>query len=235
MSRMSVSHVLARANADMVTADLDVTGALASLLAGTLEALPADAAAVLVDVDGHLEVLAATSHRAEELEGYQAQVDQGPCLDAIRSGRVDEACGRELLVGRWPVTGPTIVRAGFSAVAAVPLQWQGATFGALNVFRNEPVGFGDDLRDCRALGDALTLVLAARDLGPDHVIEGLRVALRDRAVVEQAKGVLAETRSLDMADAYDALLALARGRSEPLGVSARRLMDEARSGGLDRE
>ena len=235
MSRMSVSHVLARANAEMVAADLDVTGALASLLAGTLEALPADAAAVLVEVDGHLEVLAATSHRAEELEGYQAQVDEGPCLDAIRSGQVDEACGRDLLAQRWPVTGPTIVRAGFSAVAAVPLLWHGGTFGALNVFRNEPAGFGDDLRDCRALGDALTLVLAARALGPDHVVEGLREALRDRAMVEQAKGALAELRSLDMADAYDALVALARALGEPLGVTARLVMDEARSGGLRRE
>ena len=234
MSRMRVAQVLARANADMVAPRLDVTGALASLLTGTVEALPADAAAVLVEVDGHLEVLASTSHRAEELEVHQAQADEGPCLDAIHSGTVDDACGRDAIEGRWPVTGPVIVRSGYTALAAIPLRWQGGTFGALNVFRKEAVGFGDDLLDCRALGDALTLVLIAGDLGPDHVIEGLRAALRDRAVVEQAKGVLAETRSLEMDDAFDALLALARVHGDTLGVTAHRVMQEARQGRFDR-
>ena len=74
MSRMSVSQVLARANAAMVAADLDVTGALASLLAGAVEALPAGAAAVLVESDGALEVLAATSHRATDVEVYQVHL-----------------------------------------------------------------------------------------------------------------------------------------------------------------
>ena len=72
MTRTSVSDVLARANAAMVGPDLDVTGALARLLAGVTSSLPATAAAVLVDTDGSLEVLAATSHRALDLEMHQA-------------------------------------------------------------------------------------------------------------------------------------------------------------------
>ena len=97
MTRTSVSEVLARANAAMVGPDLDVTGALARLLTGVTAALPASAAAVLVDTDGSLEVLAATSHRALDLEMHQAQVDEGPCLDALRTG-VGGARGR----GRRP-------------------------------------------------------------------------------------------------------------------------------------
>lgn len=41
MKPLSVSDVLARANATMVEADRDVTGALAALLTGITEALPA--------------------------------------------------------------------------------------------------------------------------------------------------------------------------------------------------
>src|SRR3954471_18049143 len=67
MTTTSVSEVLASANAAMVRPDLDVTGALAQLLAGVTAALPASAAAVLVDAEGALEVLAATSHRALHL------------------------------------------------------------------------------------------------------------------------------------------------------------------------
>ena len=86
MTRLTVSEVLAGANAAIVGPDLDVTGALASLLTGVTGALPADAAAVLVTTEGSLEVLAATSHRVADLEVYQAQVDEGPCLDAMHTG-----------------------------------------------------------------------------------------------------------------------------------------------------
>ena len=74
MTRTSVSEVLARANAAMVGPDLDVTGALARLLAGITASLPATAAAVLVDAEGSLEVLAATSHRALDLEGRRRRL-----------------------------------------------------------------------------------------------------------------------------------------------------------------
>ena len=62
---------------------------------------------------------------------------------------------------------------------------------------------------------------------------GLRTALAERAVVEQAKGALAHTRSLDMAAAFDALGALADEEDVSLGVAARWVMDRARAGTLD--
>ena len=55
----------------------------------------------------------------------------------------------------------------------------------------------------------------------------------ERAVVEQAKGALAHTRSLDMAAAFDALCNLAEEEGVSLGVAARRVTDRARAGTLD--
>ena len=66
----------------------------------------------------------------------------------------------------------------------------------------------------------------------DHLAAGLHSALEDRAVVEQAKGVLAYTRSLDMAEAFDALVALADDEGVSLGVAARTVMSRARTGTL---
>lgn len=82
MKNTSVSAVLAKAGAAMVDSDLDVIGAPAHLLGGVTTSLPATAAAVPVDAEGSLEVLAATSHRALDLEMQQAQVDERPCIDA---------------------------------------------------------------------------------------------------------------------------------------------------------
>jgi hypothetical protein len=224
--------VLARANAAMVEPEADVTGALASLLSGAMQALPADAAGVLVDSDGTLEVLAATSHRATDLEAYQRQVEEGPCLDVIRSGHPASACGAEALDEQWPQTGPAIRRAGYISVQAMPLRWQGNTFGGLNLFRTDPVDFDAEQAECRALADAVTLILVTGHLDARHVAEGLRTALTDRAVVEQAKGALAHTQSLEMSGAFAALCALADAEGVTLGVAARRVMHQARTGNL---
>lgn len=232
MTRMTVSQVLAEANAAMVGPDLDVTGALATLLSGVTAALPADAAAVLVTTEGSLEVLAATSHRVADIEVYQAQVDEGPCLDAISSAEAVSGVGADELAGRWPVVGPVIVRSGYHSVQAIPMTWRGEAFGGLNIFRTDARGFEEQQAECRALADAMTMVIVNSRLGGELLVSGLRTALADRAVVEQAKGALGYVRSLDMPAAFDALVELAREEGVPLGMAARRVMDRARTGAL---
>lgn len=232
MTSTSVRSVLASANAAMVREDLDVTGALARLLAGVTASLPASAAALLVEADGSLEVLAATSHRDLDLEMHQAQVDEGPCVDALRSGTQVHEVGADAISRRWPVTGPFVVASGYQSVQAVPLTWHGRTFGALNVFRAAPEGFEQQQPDCQALADAATLLIISARVEPAHVAASLHAVLEERSVVEQAKGALAYTRSLDMAQAFDALVALADDEGVTLGVAARLVMARARQGTL---
>ena len=107
---------------------------------------------------------------------------------------------------------------GYRSVQALPLTWHGQTFGALNVFRADAAGFEHQQPDCRALADAVTLLIVSAHVDHDHLAAGLRAALEDRALVEHAKGALAHTRSLDMAEAFDALVALA----DEEGVTPRR-------------
>lgn len=232
MSTTSVSEVLATANATMVGANLDVTGALAHLVTGSVDALGARAAAVLVESEGVLEVLVATSHRAHDLEIHQVQADEGPCLDALRSGEEVSLHGEAALVARWPVAGPIIVRSGYLAVQATPLRWHGDAFGALNVFGRDEGDLLDVTADCRALADAVTMIIVSGRLADAQLGESLRFALADRAVVEQAKGAIAHVASLDMAAAFDALGDLAAAERLSLGVAAARVMERARAGTL---
>lgn len=142
--------------------------------------------------------------------------------------------GAAALAERWPVAGPVIVRSGYTAVEATPLVFQGVAFGGLNVFRSDAADFHDRRAECRALADAVTLVIVSGQLSAEHVAEGLRAALEDRAVVEQAKGALAHARSLGMPAAYDELVRLAEAEGLPLGIAARRVMEQARTGTLGR-
>ena len=232
MSTTSVTEVLARANATMVGPDLDVTGALSRLVTGVAEVLGADAAAVLVVSDGALEVLAATSHRAADLEIHQVQADEGPCIDALHSGEDVAVHGQDDLEARWPVAGPLIARSGYVAVQATPLRWHGTTFGALNVFASEADRFRGLEAECRALADAVTMVIVSGRLGDAELTESLRAALTGRAVVEQAKGAVSHVLGVDMSAAFDALVAFAGVEGLTLGVAAARVMDLARTGTL---
>jgi GAF domain-containing protein len=234
MSSRTVSEVLAVAAARMVSDDHDVTGAMAALLDGTVESLPADAAAVLVQTDaGRLELLAATSHRAADLELYQAQVEEGPCVDAVESADAVDVAGRDAILDRWPTVGTAVLASGYAAVHATPLRWRGQCFGALNVFRAEPTSLADAAPECRALADAATLLLVTSGhFGPDHLARSLGEALEARSVVEQAKGALAHVRGVGMADAFDALLAVAADEGLTLGQAARVVMERARQRAL---
>jgi hypothetical protein len=229
MKHLSVSDVLARATAAMVGPDFDVTGALASMVVEVSSALSARAAAVLVDVEGHLEVLAASSHRALDLEVHQAQAHEGPCLDTIRSGVEVHEVGADAIRARWPRVGPVIVESGYESVQALPLFWHGTSFGGLNVFRAEATGFEHQQAECRALADTVTLLIVSAHYENDQLAAGLHSALEERAVVELAKGALAHEWELDMAGAYDALSELAEERHLTLGVAARLVMDQART------
>jgi hypothetical protein len=233
MNTTTVSDLLAGATASMVSGAPDVTGALAALLKGVVDVVPADAAAVLVETEaGTLELLAATSHRVADLEMYQVQADEGPCIDSIRTSAAVAESGTEAILGRWPATGRAIVASGYATVATAPLHWHGRCFGALNLFRAEADLDGATTMDCQPFADAATMLILSTHLADRDLTVSLREALEGRAVVERAKGALAQTRSLDMPEAFDALVRIAAQERLSLGDAARRLMEQARSGTL---
>src|SRR5215207_6896426 len=79
-------QAFAAANAAMVRG-VDGASTVHVLLSDCLELLGAETAGVLVRVgEQGLEMLAATSHRAAELELYQSQIHSGPCVEVIDVG-----------------------------------------------------------------------------------------------------------------------------------------------------
>ncbi len=233
MSTASVSEVLARANSAMVASDLDVAGGLSALLAGACQALGADSAAILVRTGHGLEVLAASSHRAEDLEIHQMQEGEGPCFDSVGSGRPVALGGREAILSRWPSVGRYIVGAGYVDVSATPMGWRGEYYGALNLFSASVVEDRAARRLAeRAFADTATLLIVAH-----HQTEGLlgrsvEHALAQRAVIERAKGALAQVRSLSMPAAFEALQGLAATEDLSLGATAALVMERARTATL---
>lgn len=198
--------------------DHDVTGLLAQLVQDSARFVPADAAGLLLQGENDLlEVLSATSHRTTELELYQAQHDEGPCVDVVRTGRSIEVVGAGEVDRRWPRIGPEITGAGFRSVYAFPLRWHGLTIGGLNLFAATDAPLDDSARQlAQTFADVAALVIV-QPVQVDQVdlLASLRRALEGRVVVEQAKGVLAYQLGVDMAAAYDELVR----RSDQDGLS----------------
>ena len=218
------NRLLSDAVAAMGRSD-DVADALAHVLAGCVEAYPSAAAAVLVrNGAGSLDLLAASSHRAEELELLQIQHRHGPCVEAMNADAKISAAGREDLIARWGSVGAAIAEAGFVAVHAFPMHWRGTTIGGLNIFATTDQA--SDPLIGQLFADLATLAVLRRDELREEQLRALIVdAVSARAVIEQAKGVLAYRENLDMDVAYAELVSRARTDGTELTTTARRIVE----------
>src|ERR1700712_4958331 len=88
---MSRERLLARTIMDMadtLTEDLNVVDLLTTLSDRSVDVLHIDAAAItLVAPDGVLRLITSSSEAMQVVELFELQNQEGPCLDAYRSGR----------------------------------------------------------------------------------------------------------------------------------------------------
>src|SRR3954447_16605296 len=228
MTGMTTERAVAETVAAMIRT-YDTGDVLDDLVHNCAELYPAAAVAVLI-TDGRrgLEMLSASSHRAEELELLQIQQLRGPCLEAMDAGNVVTATGGEMRA-RWGSVGEAIAAAGYSEVHAYPMLWRGRALGGLNIFLSPDLALRED---APALGqlfaDLATLVVAhSADLPADVIAARVHEAITARSVVEQAKGVLAYREDVSVARAHDLLRDQAQRNGETLSETAHRIIERA--------
>ncbi|VXC55507.1 GAF and ANTAR domain-containing protein [Aeromicrobium sp. 9AM] len=232
MEASRATAALAKASAALV-GDADIAGFLADLLTSSADVLRLDASGILVEDDGRLDLLAASSHTATELELHQAHLDEGPCVDAHASGEPVNAHSSDL-VAMWPRFGRTMIESGFSAVHASPLRWHGVPLGAMGLFRSADELFTPEEETvAQAFADLATLLIVQTDkVDLDKVKQRVQEVLATRIVIEQAKGVLAEQDDVDMGEAYQELLRRAAQDGGHLTTVAGAIVEGAERGSV---
>lgn len=158
------------------------------------------------------------------LDGIQTGADEGPCLDAIRTG---EAMVAEDLSTdpRWTTYGPRAVEAvGIRSSLAQPLRDGDRVIGALNLFGDDLGGFSDDAADDVALS-AILAAHAAPALVAALQRENLTRALETRDLIGQAKGMLMARTGVDDDGAFELLKRASQRMQLKLNEVARRLVD----------
>jgi hypothetical protein len=217
--------------ADTMVADFDVIDFLHLLTDRSVVLLSASAAGVmLADPRGELRVAASSNEAAGLLELFQIQNDQGPCLDCFRTGQPVTAADLAGPGQQWPRFAAAATGSGFRAVEALPMRLRDQVIGALNLFRVAAGPFDPaELRIGQALADVATIgLLHERNVRrSETVAEQLQGALNSRVVIEQAKGKLAERRSINMDQAFVLLRDYARNSNQRLTDVARNFVTSA--------
>ncbi len=214
---------------DSLLDDCDVVELLTELTERCAELLNIEAAAfLLADPLQQLRVLAATSEQARELELFQLQADEGPCVDCYVTGQPISVADVQETIGRWPRFVPAAVEAGFASVHAVPMRAAGIVLGALGLFgtRSGELNEADLLVGQTLTHIACVAILQEHPPTPSTVMPQLRTALTNRVIVEQAKGLLRQMLDVSLEEAFNLLRTYARANGEHLTDVARRLMTD---------
>jgi GAF domain-containing protein len=200
--------------ADSLVEDFDVVDLLSLLADRCMEVTGAAAVGLmLASPGGDLRVLASSSEAMRVLELFQAEADQGPCVDCYRLGHPVVSLGLDRGDNPWPDFAPRAVEAGFLSVHALPMRLRGRTIGALNMYRAERGEMlEEDVIAAQALADVATIAILQHRAALDAQVlnEQLQRALNSRIVIEQAKGVVAERAGLDMEQSFARLRRHAR-------------------------
>jgi len=182
-----------------------------------------DAAAVglmLADQRGRLEFMAGSDENVRLVELFQLQNQEGPCLDAFRTGQPVINVDLADAAHRWPRFAPRAAEAGFLSVHAFPLRLREQVIGVLNVFGTDKGGelAATDAPIIQALADVATIgLLQERTIRRAEELTGqLQGALNSRIVIEQAKGAIAQARSVSIDDAFKIIRTYARSRNRRL-------------------
>jgi hypothetical protein len=123
---------------------------------------------------------------------------------------------------QWPEFAPRAVRAGFQSVHAFPLRLRQEVIGAMGVFGNATELDEADALIVQSLADVAVIgLLQERAIRRGEILTSqLQGALNSRIIIEQAKGIVAQARSVSPDDAFTLIRDFARRHNPRLGEVA---------------
>lgn len=220
-----------RALSQFLVADASLGDTLQRVAEITVDAVPAAeiAGMTLLDQRGRPTTAIYTDTESPEIDSAQYEAGRGPCLDAWRSGeivRVDDMArdGAE----RYPEFAAAAREHGVMCTLSLPLVAARESLGALNLYARTEDAFsiGDEGLG-RELAGAASVVLANASAywQSSAMSTNLHEAMKSRAIIEQAKGMLM-ARSPDMTSdqAFDLLAKASQRENVKLREIAERIV-----------
>jgi transcriptional regulator with GAF, ATPase, and Fis domain len=215
--------------ADSMVTDYDLIDLLQTLVDQATELFDAEASGIIMgpDVD-HLDVVVSTSEKSRLVGLMQLSAGEGPCVEAVTTGNVVSVANTAEITDRWPKFAAEALDAGYVSVHAIPMRLRGQIIGSLNLFRNHEGALNKaDAIAAQAMADVATItVLQERTVRDGSIVNvQLQRALDSRIIIEQAKGVIAQSQGIDMQAAFDLIRRESRRRSVALTAIATQIVE----------
>lgn len=221
--------------AGLVAGARGVNELLSEVAAFATHAIPGvDGASVallpLQQVAQNIQICAATEDFVGEIDAVQYQdLHEGPCITCMRTGRVTVS-GSLGSDSRWPHFGGRVARMGVHSALSLPLLVGGEVLGAINAYAHTRDAFGEHAvaLGSQFAGPAAVSVHNAQVLASTRErTEHLQRALANRAVVDQAIGIIRSRTGASAEEAIQRLKRMSQSENVKLVIVAERLVDEA--------
>jgi hypothetical protein len=163
------------------------------------------------------------------MDDVQYGLGEGPCLLAVQS-RHTQTSGSLGGEPRWPRFGPRVGRMGVHSVLSLPLLLPDRVVGAINVYAHAKGAFGADavrIGELFARPAAVSVHNAQVLAQSQRLAAQLEEALTNRAIIDQALGVIRSRTGADPEEAFNRLRAISQSQHVKVAEVSRVLMEEA--------
>ena len=186
-----------------------------------------DSAGVSLVSNEKVTTAAATDSTVVEADQAQYQTGQGPCLQAIRDDAVYLITSMDE-EERFPDWTQKAKAAGVNSSLSLPLNVNGETTGALNLYSWHEDGFSEKDQPAGSMlasQAAVSLLNAQIYQRAVDVSEQLKDALESRTMIGQAVGLLMQRESVTDAAAFEMLKTASQASNQKLRTIAQTLVE----------
>lgn len=219
------------------SATLDLAELLTRVATYSVRAIPgADGAGLTLLERNRPHVIVQTAPFVRDVDDIQYGLGEGPCVSAAATGRTMRS-GSVGADHRWPRFGARVGRLGVHSVLSLPLRTPDGVVGAMNIYAHVMDAFderAEQLGEQFARPAAITVQNAQILSQTKRLASNLQAALTNRAVIDQAIGIVMSRSGVTAEHAFDRLRAISQRDHVKLQEVAARVVQSAVQRALDR-
>ena len=211
-------------------ARLSLEGLLTQVATCAVDAIPgADGAGLTLMEHDQSDTTVTSAPFMRDIEDIQHRINEGPCITAAGTGHTVRS-GSLSADSRWPRFGSRAGRLGAHSVMSLPLLPDDAVIGAVSVYAHARDAFDDraaqigQLFTARAAIAVQNAQILART---QRLAANLQRAMTNRAVIDQAIGIIISRTGSTPDEAFDRLRTLSQKEHTKLSAVAASIVEAA--------
>jgi transcriptional regulator with GAF, ATPase, and Fis domain len=175
-----------------------IDGALDTIAQYARVAVDADDAGIMIVHGKQVETPVATSKEVAHAHDLQAELNEGPCLQAVTGGEHTYLVRNTLEDDRWPTWGKAAADLGYHSSISSSMETTTRRYGSLNIYSRKVDAFDDeDVAVTKMLAAHASVAVAA-----SRTRSELYTALGTRTTIGQAQGILMNAFDIDSDQAF---------------------------------